>query len=122
MSYIDAPFQFDGRGRTRTTDRARHVRNLIRHVLLTNPGERVNRPDFGCGLRQLVFAPNSDALATAVQFRVETALQRWLAEVIKVHDVVVAARDGVLEVTVVYARLELAERTRDVLIVDVEGP
>lgn len=122
MTYIDVPLQFDGRGRTRTADRARHVRNLIRQVLLTSPGERVNRPDFGCGLHQMVFAPASETLLTAVQFRVENALQRWLAEVIKVHDVAVAARDGVLEVTVVYTRLELAERTRDVLTVDVGGP
>lgn len=122
MSYLDVPLQFDGRGRARTADRARHVRNLIRQVLLTSPGERVNRPDFGCGLRQLVFAPGSEALATAVQFRVENALQRWLADVIKVHDVAVAARDGALEVTVVYTRVELAERTREALTVAVEGP
>jgi uncharacterized protein len=122
MPYIDAPLQFDGRGRTRTTGRDRHVRNLIRHVLLTNPGERVNRPDFGCGLRQLVFAPSSEALAAAVQFRVEAALQRWLAEAITVSDVRVTARGGALEVTVVYTRLEVAERTREVVTVDVEGP
>lgn len=122
MSYLDVPLQFDGRGRTRTTDRNRHVRNLVRQVLLTSPGERVNRPDFGCGLHELLFAPSSDALAIAIEFRVETALQRWLAEVIKVHDVAVSAADGALQVTVVYTRLELAERTRDVVTVDVAGP
>jgi uncharacterized protein len=121
MSYIDVPLHFDGRGRTRTAGRDRHVRNLIRQVLLTSPGERVNRPDFGCGLRELVFAPNSEALATAVQFRVEAALQRWLAEAIKVHDVRVVRRDAALEITVVYTRLELAERTRDVMTVAVGG-
>src|SRR3546814_19311864 len=60
---------------------------------LTNPGERVNRPDFGCGLRQLVFAPNSDALAAATQTLVHGALLRWLNEAIAVDAVKVAARD-----------------------------
>jgi uncharacterized protein len=121
MAYVDFPFRFDGRGRTATTDRDGWIRDLIHQVLLTSPGERVNRPDFGCGLRRLVFAPNSEALATATQFQVQTALQRWLAEVIKVRDVQVASRDGVLSVTVVYVRLDLAERRRDVLTVTVGG-
>lgn len=119
MAYVDFPFRFDGRGRTATTDRDGWVRDLIRQVLLTSPGERVNRPDFGCGLRRLVFTPNSEALATATQFQVQTALQRWLADVVKVRDVRVEARDGELAVTVVYIRLDLAERRRDVLTVNV---
>jgi phage baseplate assembly protein W len=121
MTYIDFPFHFDGRGRTQTTDRDGYIRDLILQVLFTNPGERVNRPDFGCGLRRLVFTPNSDALATAIQFQVHTALQRWLAEVIQVHDVQATARDGELAVTVVYTRLDLAERVRNVLTFNVEG-
>ena len=120
MAYIDFPFQFDGRGRTRTANRDEHIRDLIRQVLFTSPGERVNRPDVGCGLLRLVFTPNSEALATATQFQVHTALQRWLAEVITVHDVQVAARDGELAVTVIYTRLDLAERHRDLLTARVE--
>jgi phage baseplate assembly protein W len=54
-----------------------HIRDLIEQVLFTSPGERVNRPDFGSGLMQLVFAPNSDELATATQFMVQGALQQW---------------------------------------------
>lgn len=121
MSYLDVPLQFDGRGRSRAAGRDQHVRNLIRQVLLTSPGERVNRPDFGCGLRELVFSPNSQALATAVQFRVEAALQRWLADAVRVHEVRVVRRDASLEITVVYTRLELAERIRDVMTVEVGG-
>lgn len=122
MADVAFPFHFDARGRTATADRDDHVRALIRQVLFTNPGERVNRADFGCGLSRLVFTPNSEALATAVQFQVHTSLQRWLAEVIGVHDVLVAARDGVLAVTVVYSRLDLAERNRDVLTVQLGSP
>jgi Bacteriophage baseplate protein W len=122
MAYVDFPFQFDGKGRTRTTTRDEHVRDLIRQVLFTSPGERVNRPEFGCGLLRLVFAPNSEALQAATQFQVQTALQRWLAEVITVNDVRVDARESELDVTVVYTRLDVAERHRDVLTVRLERP
>ena len=122
MAYVDFPFQFDGKGRSRTTNRDEYIRDLIRQVLFTSPGERVNRPEFGCGLMRLVFGPNSEALQAATQFQVQTALQRWLAEVIAVNDVRVTGRDGELDVTVVYTRLDVAERHRDVLTVRIEGP
>jgi phage baseplate assembly protein W len=71
-------------------------------VLFTSPGERVNRPDFGSGLMQLVFAPNSPELATAVQFMVQGSLQQWLGGAIKVEAVDVAVEDSALRVTVQY--------------------
>ncbi|WP_250281626.1 GPW/gp25 family protein, partial [Frankia sp. CiP1_Cm_nod2] len=65
---LDHPFHVDATGRVAGTDSDDHVRDMIFQVLFTNPGERVNRPDFGCGLLGLVFLPNSDALATATEF------------------------------------------------------
>ena len=65
--YLDFPYRIDGRGRTATTAEEDHIRDMIYQVLFTNPGERVNRPDFGCGIKSLVFMPNSDVLAAAVQ-------------------------------------------------------
>ena len=56
---LDFPYHFDGRGRTATTGRDDHIRDLIEQVLFTAPGERVMRPDFGSGLLALVFEPNS---------------------------------------------------------------
>jgi uncharacterized protein len=64
-----------------------HIEQMIRQVLLTSPGERVNLPEFGCGLRRLVFAPNSDALAATTQLLVLQALDRWLAGQIAVNKV-----------------------------------
>jgi phage baseplate assembly protein W len=108
--YFDYPFHLDGRGRSATTDVDDHVRDLIRQVLFTNPGgERVNRPDFGCGLKRLVFMPNSDALAAATQVTVQSALQRWLERVIQVQSVDVRADDAQLVVTVEYRRLDTGE-------------
>ena len=111
---VDYPFHFDGRGRTATTDGDDHVRDLIEQVLFTSPGERVNRPEFGCGLKQLVFMPNSDALASATQQLVHGALHRWLEEVIAVESVDVQAIDSSLTVTVVYVRRDTGERQEDV--------
>lgn len=99
---IDYPFHIDGRGRTAATDPDDHIRDLIEQVLFTAPGERVNRPTFGCGLRQLVFAPNSDELAIATQFLVQGALQQWLADLIQVQTVTVSSEDSSLTVTVRY--------------------
>jgi hypothetical protein len=112
-TYFDYPFHLDGRGRSAVTDVDDHVRDLIRQVLFTNPGERVNRPDFGCGLKRLLFMPNSDALAAATQVTVQSALQRWLERVIQVEKVEVRAEDARLEVLVVYRRLDTGERMVD---------
>jgi hypothetical protein len=78
------------------------IRDLIEQVLFTTPGERLNRPDFGCGLLQLVFAPNSDALSAAVQMTVQGSLQQWLGELIEVDGVDVQNLDARLEVSVRY--------------------
>jgi uncharacterized protein len=97
------PFGFDRSGRTASaSDQDRHIRDLIEQVLLTAPGERVNRPTFGTGLLQLVFAPNSDELATATQFLVQSGLQQWLGDLIQVEAVAVENIDSTLQLTVQY--------------------
>ena len=102
MSHVDYPYHFDTRGRTAQTEDATHIRDLIEQVLFTAPGERVNRPTFGSGLMQLVFAPNSDTLAATTQFLVQGALQQWLGDLIAVESVHVDAQDGTLRVVIQY--------------------
>ena len=68
---IDFPFHFDGRGRTATAGDDDHICDMIEQLLFTSPGERVNRPDFGSGVLQMVFAPNSPELAAALQFTIQ---------------------------------------------------
>lgn len=99
---IQFPYQFDGRGRTSDVDEAGWIRGLIEQILFTAPGERVMRPDFGSGLRELVFAPNSPELAATTQFLVQAALQQWLADLISVEAVEVEAVEARLSVTVQY--------------------
>lgn len=119
MSHLDFPFHVDGAGRTATlgsdeAGRHRHVRDLVEQVLFTRPGERVNRPDFGSGLLQLVFAPASAELVASLQFTVQASLQQVLGERIEVEEVAVAAEDSTLKVQVRY-RLpgESESRTAD---------
>jgi uncharacterized protein len=102
MTQIDFPFHFDTRGHTAQTDTNDHIRDMIEQILFTSPGERVNRPDFGCGIQRLVFAPNSDALAAATQLLVQGSLQQWMAELIEVEGVNVQNVDSSLVVLVQY--------------------
>lgn len=86
------------------------MEQMIRQVLLTSPGERADLPDFGCGLRQLLFAPHSEALDSTTQILVKQALDRWLATQIAVNKVTVgppAAGDtSQLLIEVDYVQLE----------------
>lgn len=109
MTHVDFPFHVDERGRTAATGDADHVRDLIEQVLFTAPGERVNRPSFGCGVLHLVFAPNGEELASATQFLVQGALQQWLGDLIEVDAVDVLAEDATLRITVSY----LVRRTQE---------
>ena len=99
---IAYPFHFDGRGRTADADDEEHIRQMIEQLLFTSPGERVNRPDFGTGLMQLIFAPNSPELAAATEFTVQGALQQWLGEVVKVEAVDVSSEEAMLRISVQY--------------------
>ena len=114
---LDYPYHFDGRRRTADTTEDEHVRDLIEQVLFTAPGERVNRPTFGSGVLQLIFAPNGDALASATQLTVQGALQQWLGDVIQVEAVEINNDDATLVVRVQYVvrrtqRRQVAQFTR----------
>ncbi len=109
---IDFPFHFDRRGRTATTDDNDHIRDMIEQFLFTNAGERVNRPNFGSGLLQLIFAPNSPELASTLQFTVQAGLQQWLGDLIEVQALEARSDDAVLRLEIKY----LVRRTQEVQI------
>lgn len=111
--HIDFPLHIDGLGRTAQTSDADWVRDMIEQLLFTSPGERVNRPDFGSGLLQAIFAPNSRELATALEFTTRAALQRWLADVIDVHRLEFEAVDSTLRVSLEYTLRQTGERRVD---------
>jgi uncharacterized protein len=102
MLNIDFPFHFDNRGRTAITDDNDHIRDMIEQFLFTNSGERVNRPDFGSGILQLIFAPNSPELAAALQFTIQAGLQQWLGDLIEIQELSVSSEEASLRVELSY--------------------
>lgn len=110
MKNIDFPFHFDGRGRTATTGDNDHICDMVEQFLFTNPGERVNRPDFGSGLLHMVFEPNSPELAATLQLTIQSGLQQWLGDLIEVQDLEVTSKDSTLRVSIQY----LVRRTGEV--------
>ncbi|MBV8299835.1 MAG: GPW/gp25 family protein [Candidatus Eremiobacteraeota bacterium] len=116
--YLDYPYGVSGSGTPNTTPPDDHLRDLILQVLFTNPGERVFLPDFGAGVSQLVFAPNSDALRVTAQFLISTNLQHWLGDRINVDQVTVTSDPGfenVVTIEISYTvKATLERRTLDV--------
>jgi len=112
---IDFPFHIGTGGRSAATDYPDHVRDMIEELLFTTPGERVNRPDFGCGLLDLVFAPNSPELAATLQVTAQGALQRWLGDVIAVQSLTVTSDDATLQVELQYVITSSGEQRTDVI-------
>jgi uncharacterized protein len=99
---VGFPYGFDARGRTAAAANDRYVRDLIEQVLFVSPGDRVMRPDFGSNVAQLVFAPNSPEFAGATQMLIQSALHRWLADVVVVEAVTVLADDATVSISVQY--------------------
>ncbi|MFD7402908.1 GPW/gp25 family protein [Streptomyces sp. NPDC059866] len=111
---IAFPFRADRRGRTAHARHGDHVHDLIEQLLFTSPGERVMRPDFGCGLLDLVFAPNSPELINTLELSVQAALQRWLGDLIEVEALDVVGEDTVVRVYLSYVVRATGTRRDDV--------
>lgn len=95
----------------RETDYEAYVRQLIRQVLLTAPGERINRPDFGAGVRRLVFAPLSPATASLAETTILQALETWLGDLIRVEAIrATVSEPGRLDIGVSYLLRARGER------------
>ena len=109
---IRYPFAIDdGFGKlTEETDYDRHVEQMMKQVLFTNPGERINRPDFGCGIRRMVFAPNSEVNANLSQVIINQSLEKWLGTVIEVNEVQVKNIEEKLEIKIIYLLRATQER------------
>ena len=101
------------------TDDDVDIRGLIKQVLFTNPGERLNQPGFGVGLQQYVFAPNTPESRAVIQNSVQEALNHWLADVIKVEQVEVTREEYSFTVVVMYKVFSTNQLRQDVFFQDV---
>lgn len=106
MLNVDFPYHLDDRGRTATAGADDHIRQMLELLLFTRLGERVNRPDFGCGLLDLVFGPSSPEMAAALNITISAAVLRWLGDVIALSSLDVSARESELLITLAYRILE----------------
>jgi uncharacterized protein len=116
------PFRIDpASGQAAQAGYADHVDQMIRQILLTAPGERADLPEFGCGLRQLVFAPHSQALDATTQILVRKALGRWLSDQITVQQVQVGppavGQEQQLQVEIDYTLIETQSQNRTIILV-----
>lgn len=102
MVQVAFPYHLDDRHRTATATGDDHIREMLELLLFTRPGERVNRPDFGCGLLDLLFGPNSPEVAAAVSVTITAAVGRWLGDLISVQSLDVTAEDGALVIDLAY--------------------
>lgn len=102
---LDFPYHFDGRERTAETTEEEHIRDLIEQILFTSPGERVNRPDFGAGIKQLVFGSASPEAAATAEFMIRGALQQYLGQRITVQEISAQAMDSTIMITIAYTLL-----------------
>ena len=116
-NHLDFPFGIGEDRRIRTTDASDHIKDEIITVLLTSPGERVNQPEFGCGLKERVFSPNDEILSTLVDLKISQALDRWLGDKIVTDEVNVQSIDESLLIEIVYTVKESAEQDSVVLTV-----
>lgn len=112
VTSIRFPFAINDRlGRlAQENDHEEYIKQLIRQVLFTSQGERINRPDFGAGVRRLVFVPNSPATASLAQTLIFQALTTWLGALIRTDDVQAEAAGERLNITIVYTILARQER------------
>ena len=105
------PYSFDATGHTAlAASVARHVEDMIELILFTSPGERVNRPTFGCGIMQLIFAGNSDSLAAAQQQVIQCSLLQWMSDLIQVNAVYVMAEDSTLQIDITYTIIQTQQQ------------
>ena len=80
------------------------IKAKIIQVLFTTPGERVNQPEFGCGLLAKVFDANDQIRAAALEFTIGQSLVRWLANDITVDQINVTSHEEQMLVELAYTR------------------
>jgi phage baseplate assembly protein W len=98
------PFGIDATGGVRAQSGDALLRGKVLQLLLAAPGERVNLPEYGTRLRDLVFDPGDDILAAATEFAIVRALRRWLGDELQVESVRVASDEAELSADVTYLR------------------
>jgi phage baseplate assembly protein W len=113
--YLTFPYQIDAAGHTATNDLAAYVESLVLLVLQTDPGERVNRPDFGAGLKSLVFLGMDGAFGSAAETLIRGKLMQFLGDVIAIQTLQVQAQQDQAQVSLIYTIIYTGESVSQVV-------
>jgi len=105
----------DVAGRLPVISGSEKVRQAIYTLLDTDPGERVMRPDFGCGLRRYLMHPNNPATRAAIQREITQAMTRWEPRV-KLVDIAVTPTDDRAMVLIEIHYAHVLDARQDVLV------
>ncbi|GAB3255268.1 GPW/gp25 family protein [Chitinimonas naiadis] len=113
--YLAFPLRFaikDGVATPRLANRGEHIRGQIEQILFTVAGERVFRPEFGAGLRTLLFEPNASPLWQVTQRRLAAALAEALAGEVDARslEIDVSGEEGELHVRIAYTLAAIGQR------------
>jgi phage baseplate assembly protein W len=93
-------------GAAEIDDIDRHIKDKMMQILFTIPGERVNLPDFGCGLYDLLFEGNNQVLVSTARFKIQRALTRWIGDEVDIEGVEVFHEEETLYIQIFYRRLD----------------
>lgn len=120
--YLKFPFTVDMNG-SKTSDRSAHVREQIEQVLFTSPKERVFRPDFGVGVRRLVFEPNNTVLRNSILKQLNTSLTEALygevdARTLKIN---VTSEDEKLIISISYILAAINSQESHIIKINASG-
>lgn len=112
---LGQPIAPDQNGRLPFVSGPEKVRQALFTLLDTDPGERVMRPDFGCGLRRFLMAPNNPATRAAIEREISNSLARWEPRV-KVVDIAVTSTDDRAMVLIEIHYAHVLDGRQDILI------
>jgi len=116
------PFQLGDLGTPRSAGHAQVLRQQLEQLLFTLPGERVNRPRFGCGVQRLVFGPATPESAGLAEYVIKVNVNQFMGEVIRLDAVKVTAEDATLFVDLLYTVIETGEERAETFRRPLEGP
>ena len=111
--YLAFPFRMEN-GRPRLATRSEHIRGQIEQVLYTLAGERVFRPEFGAGVKALLFEPNRSAMWQITRRRLLASLAEALAGEVdpKSIEVEVSGEEEKLIISITYTLATIGQRER----------
>jgi uncharacterized protein len=96
------PFNYNIYGHVEDAGIDKHIRDMMEQILFTIPGERVNRPDFGCGVQNMVFGSTLPEVMSVKQTGIQSQLQRYLGHLIKLQEVKVTTEESRVDILIRY--------------------